>query len=335
MNSKNRLIKFEDYFKTPSFSFSCIGLNPYFECKRPTTNIRKWINFVHFHLCFWLLFICTVCELIFAATVAGDKERLLDFCRALSCALFDIMGIELLLLMWISGFKFNEFILQLEDLFPNDYETQDKYFIFKHYKETQMVLQNLTNVFVICIFIWVVGSPCYDVLISYIDDTPYVFELPFKMWSPIRLDTPISFYVALFMQFDTIYASVLAILAVNTFFVSIVGLISLQFNMLAQNIREIPPNDQSRAIQLTRVHNRLIEISKQFSQLISRTEFVNHILSSIALCCALFQVVSSEPSEIFRFLIFIICVLIQTFTMSYIGDVLIQHVRNIYDLCCN
>lgn len=322
------LIQFEDYFKTPAISFRILGLNPYFECKIRTTTLRKWFNFFLFHVCFWVLVLSTILELIFVITIAGDKAQIMEFVRALSCILFDVMGIEELLLIWLNGQKFNEFILQLEEVFPKDRKTQEKYAIHKHAKDTKLLLKNLTTVFMVCIFIWMAGSPVYDVVVSAIYDTPYVFELPFKMWSPVDLDQPLAFNIALLMQFDTIYASVLIILAVNTFMVSIVSQISLQFDMLAQNFRELPPNDTQGVIKLITTHIRLIEICKKFAELVSRTVFIVHFLSSLAICCGLFQMLQTDTSEIFRFLIFLICVLIQTFNVSYIGDVLIQHVSD-------
>ena len=49
----------------------------------------------------------------------------------------------------------------------------------------------------------------------------------------------------------------------------------------------------------------------------------------MALCCGLFQVVmAKDTSEVFRFLVYLACVLIQTYNMSYIGDVFIDHVSS-------
>lgn len=321
------VVKFESYFGIAATSFRSLGLNPYFECKEETPKVRQWINFVHFHFCFWVLVVSTIFELIFCCTVFGEKELLMDFCRSISCAIFDIMGIEEYLLMWLSGYKFNEFILQLEQMFPNDRETQERYGVAKQAEDTIRLLRTLSMVYFLCIFIWVVGSPVYDILIAYYSETTYIFELPFKMWFPYDLTEPLWFYVALVMQFDTIYASVMMILAINSLFVSIIAQIGLQFDMLAQNFRELAPNDTRGLVRLTVFHNHLIDICQQFSGLLSRTVFLNHLLSSLALCFGLFQVLTSDTSEIFRFVVYLVCVLIQTFNMSFVGDQLIEHVR--------
>lgn len=99
--------------------------------------------------------------------------------------------------------------------------------------------------------------------------------------------------------------------------------------MLSQNIRDLPPNDEKGIIKLIVSHIRLIEISQQFAQLLSRTVFLNHILSSMALCLGLFECVTSDTSEIFRFIVYLLCVLVQTFNMSFIGDKLIQDVSRL------
>lgn len=323
MDSKT--IKFEDYFGIASTTFKSIGLNPYFESKRPTPKRRRWLNTILFQICFWVLTGCTSLEVVFSATVA-NKEQLIDFCRAYACVMFGVMSIEEMLLIWMEGDKFDEFILQLEDIFPNDLETQEKYDIHKHLRDTKVVLKNLTTVFLTCIFIWVAGGPSYDFAINYINGTRYVFELPFKMWSPFDLTQRIVFEIVLFLECITVYGSVLVILAVNTLFVSIVAQINLQFDMLAQNLRDLEPNDKEGVIRIILMHNRLIVISQKFSQLISRTVFINNITSSMAICCGLFIVVTSSTSDAVRYFMLVLCVLVQTFNLSYIGDSLIQHV---------
>lgn len=109
--------------------------------------------------------------------------------------------------------------------------------------------------------------------------------------------------------------------------ISIMSQITLQFDMLAQNIRELQPNDMQGIIKITLMHIRLIEVSQQFARLISRTVFLNHILSSMGCSIGLFQVVITEDmGEKFRFIVYLLCVLLQTFNMSFIGDLLIEHV---------
>lgn len=323
---QSHLVKYEDYFELTAANFRSLGLNPYFECKGKTSMSRKWLNFLHFHICFWTLLITTSLELFFCCTIVGREGQLLDFCRSFSCTLFDIMGIEEMILMW-SGNKFNEFILNLEQMFPIDRETQEKYKIAQHHQATIKILKMLTNLFFLCIFIWVVGSPTYDIVLCYIQNTRYVLDLPFQMWFPWDMDHPVAFYFALFMQLETIYASVMIILALNTLMISIMSQITLQFDMLAQNIKELQPNDLQGIIKITLMHIRLIEVSQQFARLISRTVFLNHILSSMGCSIGLFQVVITEDmGEKFRFIVYLLCVLLQTFNMSFIGDLLIEHV---------
>lgn len=319
-------IKFKDYFGIPASSFRSVGLNPYFDHKERTSTVRKCLNFVQFHFCFWLLVVSTILELVFCGTVFSEDGRLMDFCRALSCALFDAMAIEEFLLIWWSGNKFTDFILQLEQMFPIDRETQEKYAIAKQAEDTQKMLRSLATIYTVCIFIWVVGTPLIDVLLCHLQGTVYVLELPFKMWSPWDLNETIPFYVALIMQFDTIYASVMITLALNTFFVSIMAHIGLQFDMLSQNIRDLQRNDAEGLLRIIHLHIRLIEVAKHFSQLLSRTVFFNHLLSSVSLCCALFQVLTSDVGEIFRFIFVLIIVLLQTFNMSFVGNLLSDNV---------
>lgn len=326
--TKDRLIKFGDYFETASYGFTFIGLNPYFECKNKTSESRKLFNFILFHFCFWLSALTTLLEIGFFLSIMGDKEQLMEFCKTVSCALYDTIAVEQMLLMWLAGKKFNEFILRLEEMFPNDKVTQERYQVQQQAEDTKGLMKKVFTAFIFCFFIWVVGSPAYDILLCYYTDTKYVLELPFKILSPWDLDDPIPYYVALFLEFITMYSSVMIVVSVNMFFVSIVAQIRLQFEMLAQNIRDLTANDYQGLNSIIRQHIRLIDICGQFAELISRTVFVNQMLSSVALCCALFQVVSSTSSEIFRFLVYLMVVTIQTFNMSFVGDSIMQNVRN-------
>lgn len=328
--AQSPLIKFEDYFGIPAISFRSVGLNPYFDYKERTSTVRKCLNFVLFHFCFWLLVVSTILELVFCCTVFSEEGRLMDFCRAMSCALFDTMAIEEFLLIWWSGHRFTDFILQLEQMFPVDRETQDKYAIAKQAGDTQKLLKSFATIYTVCIFIWVVGTPLMDILLCNFQGTVYVFELPFKMWSPWDLNQTVPFYIALLMQFDTIYASVIMTLALNTFFVSIMAHIGLQFDMLSQNIRDLQPNDGQGLLKIIHLHIRLIEVGRHFSQLLSRTVFFNHLLSSVSICCALFQVLTSDIGEIFRFIFVLIVVLLQTINMSFVGNLLSDYVGQLF-----
>lgn len=277
-------IQFGHYFEVAHYSFRQLGLNPYFECKQKTSKIRKFCNNVLFHFCFWLTALTTLLEIMFFMSILGDKDQLKEFAKTVSCALYDSIAVEQMFLIWTSGQKFNEFILNLEDMFPTDRETQERYAIKKQASDTKLLMKNLLFAFCFCFFIWVVGSPSYDVLLCYLTDTEYALELPFKIWSPWGLDDPIPYKVAMFLEFITMYSSVFIVVSVNMFFVSIVAQIRLQFDMLAQNIRDLRPNDMQGLSCAIRQHIRLIDICGQFAKLISRTVFVNQMLGSGALC---------------------------------------------------
>lgn len=330
MAQDHTLIKFSDYFETAGYSFRAIGLNPYLECKEETSNARKLFNSALFHFCFWLSALTTFLEIAFFMSILGDMDQLMEFCKTVSCALYDTIAVEQMVLMWLSGKKFNHFISQLEAMFPNDRKTQERYAVHKQAKDTKRLMKNVFTAFIFCFFIWVVGSPAYDILLCYFTNKKYVLELPFKIFSyPWNLDDPIPYCVAMFLEFITMYSSVMIVVSVNMFFVSIVAHIRLQFEMLAQNIRDLTPNDYDGLNQAIRQHIRLIDVCGQFAKLISRTVFVNQMLSSLALCCALFQVVSTTSSEIFRFLVYMMVTTIQTFNMSIVGDSIMQNVSQI------
>lgn len=323
-----KLVQFEDYFKIPAKCFLSIGLNPYFEVKEKSTGIEKILQCICFHLSFWNYILSLLFQFINILSVAGREGMFLDLLRALSCFIFGVLGMEELLLMWFEGGKFNAFILSLETMFPTDAKTQDTYSIREHYESIVRTLKQIVFLFVFCIFIWVVGSPIVDIILCHYQNTTYVLEVPFEEFTPWKQEHAPGLQLTFLNEIGTIYSSVMIILAVNVFFMSIVAQISLQFNMLCQNIRDLPADDVEHLWGLVKMHNRLIAIGLEFTKLISRTVFVNHIISSVAICCALIQVSIAEPMEIFRFVVYLICVIIQTFNMSWIGDILIEHVKD-------
>lgn len=319
-------VQFEDYFYIPGLSFRCVGLNPYFENKVRATRSQKLFARILFHGCFWLLSLCLIMEIAFIISVAGDMDRFLDCCRAGSCSLFGLLGVEKMLFTAFDGQKFNTFINVLEDMFPKDLKTQRYYKIGEHSAFIIGLIKKLTACFFLCIFVWVVGSPTLELIICYYTNTKWELELPFDMLTPWQPDTPFLFAVTFFMEFVNIYTVVVIILAVNIFLTAVVTQISLQFDMLAQNIRELPPNDVPALNELVETHNRLIEIGTTFAELISRTAFMNHFLNSLTLCLSMFQIVTSPPLERFRFVTSYLCILLHTGNLSWIGNILSDHV---------
>lgn len=324
----SKLVQFDDYFLIPGLSFRAVGLNPYFENKVQRTKTQKLFTRLLFHVCFWILLVCQIMQAVFLFSIAGDMSRFLEFCRSFSCNLFNLLGLEKMLFIVFDGEKFDTFVNLLEAMFPSDLDTQRKYKIDQHLVAIIAVIRKLTAVFLLCIFVWVVGSPTIEIIICYYTNTKWVLELPFDMLTPWSPENPLLFVITFGLEFVTMYTTLMIILAVNIFLTAIVTQISLQFDMLAQNIRELPPNDVQGLNKLVETHIRLIEIGTVFSQLISRTAFMNHFLNSVTLCLSLFQIVTSPPSEIFRYIVSYMCVIIQTGNMSWIGNILSDHVGN-------
>lgn len=329
MESEERLIEFSDFFRISGYSFKLIGLNPFFESKKASTKIRQnkpRFNSFLTHFCFWLTSLTTVLEIIFCLSIIGDMDHFLDFCKTFSCFLFDFMAVLEMLLIRFSGNDFRLFILELEQLFPSDKGTQEKYKIQRQAKDTNLVLKRVFSAFIFCFFIWIIGSPTYDVLYCYFTDKKYTLEVPFKIYLPWNPDDPVPYFIAFFLEVVTIYASVLIVVSVNMFFLAIVAQLRLQFVMLAQNIRDLPPRDFGALRNVIKLHNHLIKVSGRFTELLSWTMLSNYFFSSGAICCALFEMVTSETSEKIRFLVYLMVVLIQTLTMSFVGETLEEYV---------
>lgn len=322
----DNLTQFEDLFEfTRRYGFRFVGLNPYFECKSPANNRNKLINGILFHCCFWIVTVTVVLELIFVFTIFGDMEQYMEFCKTLSGMAYDLMGAELLLLMWTSGTKFNEFILELEEMFPSDQGTQLHYGVKEQAKSTEITLKTIFGVFMLCLSVWVV-TPAYDLLHCYLTGTKYVLVLPYTIWMPPQMNETASSVTAMLLVVLTMYAVAMIIVSVNMLYVSIVSQIELQFEILAQNIRNLPPNDSLALCQTIQQHIRLINICQHFSKLISRSVFLNQLLSTLGICCGLFELALSD--EIFQYIVYLFAMVIQNFTLSFIGDRIMCSVSN-------
>lgn len=323
--AEGKLIHFEDFFRLTSSTFKTLGLNPYFDSKHSSSRLQKFLNQGWFHFCFWLLALTVYLEAAYLVSVFGDMSLYMHFCKTISCFPFDLMGLEQMILIWSSASKIDAFILQLEEMFPRDLGTQQLYRVQRQAKDTILTLRTILSSFLLCLFTWLVITPTYDVLVCYFTATPYVLELPFMIWSPSGLEETTPFYIALFLESVTMYASVMIIASVIMLYVSIVSQIGLQFEILAQNIRNLRADDLEGLGKITQQHMRLIDISQQFAGLISRTVFFNHLLSTLGICISLFQI--NLTDETFRYVVYLLTVFTQTFSLSSVGDSIMQQVR--------
>lgn len=327
MESKEELVEFSEYFLIPAKSFRVVGLNPYFDLSEERSSLAHRMRRVFFHLCLTTVLVCAILKLVFVWLVLEDVTRFGDLCKSLSCALFEAMALEMMFLFGFEGHKFNSLLQRLAEMFPNSHKDQEIYSVKENAVIVTGKLKKLAFIFVFSIFIWVVGCPVNDLLISHYANTTYEMELPYDIYTP--WDEQESLYGLLLtfsIELVTICSAVTTTLAANIFFVAVIAQISLQFKILAQNLRDLGPNDNRALAQYICHHNTLLDTCQEFCRLVSRTVFMNHILSSFALCLGLFQVVTSSNKEVFKFLVYLQCVLIQTFNISAIGEALKENV---------
>lgn len=327
-NNSEPLIQFEAFFTVSKYTFKSLGLNPYFECKEDVSAWSKWLLRGAFVFEMSILLITTALGIIFSVMILGDKDQIREFSKTVSCYIYNLMAIQQLILMRTSGSKFNEIILELEDRLPKDLETQKKYEIQRKAKETMLIMSNVLTFYIAAFVTWIFVAPAWDAISGYYSGIGYVFPLPWSIYFPWDQTQTIPFRVVLFFEFTTIHTTILTNVSVNMLLLSIVFQVQLQFEILAQNIRDVPPNDASGLYKLIHQHVQLMELTKKFASLISPMTFLNYMFSTFGLCFVLFNLATLD--EKLKFATFLVIFLIQTLIMSLVGETVMQNVMAIY-----
>lgn len=324
------LVDFESVFKVSQYQFLTLGLNPYFEAKYPSSPNRRQFNKAWFFTFICVITICALSNTLYMLSKTDDlnTKNLLEICECLSCTLGGIMALEQLSMVWRKGDRFNEFILQLERMFPSEGNAQKRYSIATNNANTLSLLNRIANLYMIMIFIWTAGTLIIDAAYLKYQELPYELEPPLKMWAPFDLRNPILLPIIILLQLMTIYGCVVGVLCVNVFLTAIMSHICLQFNILAQMIEELRPNDTQGLLKLISMHLRLISISHEFAELISRPVFIFNTVSSLCLCSAMMELILGNVVERIKYAFYLLIVLMQNYNMSNIGDQLISSVSN-------
>lgn len=187
-----------------------------------------------------------------------------------------------------------DIVSRLETLFPKTMAKQLKHNVHKFNDD-------LKRISIFFIFMNTSGIWMYNLTPIFIQIYGIIFEghfydkkLPTPMWfwfDPYQPGTYEALYVLISWTGFTI---AMTILATDLMFCSILTLVSMLFQILSSEIREIQSKDEA-AVKLLKgqikMHQELIEISQKIEEIFSPSFLLNVFSSSFVICLTLFQAV--------------------------------------------
>lgn len=330
------LVLFNEFFAIPDKFFRLIGVVGYSGAEaRPVSKLHARLLTIFFWSSFINLFICFVGECIFFVLGFGDFDNFLKLTALAPCMAFVGMSLEEMLMIWWYRKQLGEVIMFLEEMYPkqcvqeqlqyNIPQTKSKLrWLMIYFATSYMTLISTFN------FI-----PFFVTVYEYFQEGVWKRELPYFIWYPFDPYTDAVFPVLYFLQSWAGFTTVIAILAFNIFLGALITLFCLQFDILNTKLKLLKPskenykNDLKELIKLIEIHTALFENCRLMGHIFSVSIFVNYIISSLVICLVGFQVVAGEETPvIFKFMLFLICSLIQTMTMSYFGNQIIERVSD-------
>lgn len=200
--------------------------------------------------------------------------------------------------------ELNEIVIRLDKLFPKTIQEQVKFNV--HQYATELRLK--TTVFIILNIsgIWIYNlTPIIIQLYGIIFEGHfYEKKLPTVMWywfDPFQPGIYESLYVLICWTGFTIAVT---ILATDLLFCSIITLLSIQFKMVSENIRDLQ-GDFEKLKDLIKAHQELVELSDMVEDIFSPSFLLNVFSSSFVICLTGFQAVVSStliiPIQQFHF----------------------------------
>lgn len=328
------LVLFNDFFTIPNHFFRLLGLVEYNEIEsRPKTVLRLfWFNIV-FGLSFINLFLCFMGECVFFVLGVGDFDNFLKLTALAPCMALTGMALQELAMMWWQRKKLTQLIGFLQRIYPNGRQEQVKYRIPKAKKELRLLMINFASSYMTLInaFNFI---PVIMAVVDFFENGVWKMELPYFIWYPFDSDS--AFTIIYLQQIWGGFTTVIAILAINLFLGATVTQFCIQFDVLNTKLKLLHPHkdnylkDMKRISEIIKNHCDLIENFSVLEHLFSVSILVNYIMSSLIICLVGFQVVAGEDSfVIIKFLLFLICSLLQTMTMSYFGNQIIERVSDL------
>jgi hypothetical protein len=195
-----------------------------------------------------------------------------------------VLAKTFLLCFWKGG-ALKSIIGKLELFFPHSSREQLQFGAFKFHRW-------LKNVHRAClvVYIWTVVHFAYTAL--FVHSFGFGTALAFPIYFPLDPYQPMLYPIFFILQTWTMIALVLVLVATDVFFCGLIGTTSLEFEVVAQKITRIDPENDEHAdrkmSEIIDTYNELIDVTNELEAIFSPLLLVNVFAGIFVVCATVF-----------------------------------------------
>lgn len=323
-------VEYAESFAISRMFFYIIGLFPF-----PDVSI-KWRFLTD--CWFWLGYInLTICALLETITIViGFATKPKNFVANLAIVplvSYTIIGLEQILSVYRQRERIIRLVVALRELFMR-HTAQDlaryNYETFKQRGRKLQVSYAISYITLIMTFNFIsIGRS----IVNFFVENYWFLELPYAVWYPFNVRDNRVFLIAYMQQLIWGFTCIIGVLAINLLLSTLTDQLCFAFYALGTDMRALVLRRESgkenvaRISRMVQQHNAIIELAQEFGEIISFTLLMNFLLISVVMCTVGFQVIATESvSESLKFLLFLMVCLLQTLSLSYFGNCIIDAV---------
>lgn len=313
-------VEFEDFFTILSFSLKLYGINPFIiELKSKSEIIIDKVLLVIGAVMPWLS------TLLYFLWAVENRQDPLAVLRSLPNVTNHIFLSARIWILYRNRQKLTMMSADLKEIF-DALKVKNRKMVKNHLKRVNM-LQSVIVALIITIWI----TQIIDFIASYIARGTETFTV--ELWLPFDHDTGLKYFCScICLMWSALYSG-------SSFYITdwiiytIVTLISLDFDMIGSEIKEILGNPHAKTDDLSWVvehQNKLIDICNQLELIVSNSLLHNCLQGIIIICLLGFQlVVLDDVTQLAVYGLVLIVILGQISMMCYHGQMLIDSSSNV------
>lgn len=177
--------------------------------------------------------------------------------------------------------------------------------------------------------------PIIITTMEYMETGQLSLELPYQTWFPFDVYNKYIFPWMYVNENIWGLVAILIILCENLMLGLLISQVCIQFDILSNKIRTMRKRIPNRSADLRAEfrdlviqHLKLIELSDEIGDLFALSLVINYFLNSIIICSTGFQIVFNKNyAESIKFFFLLLCILLQTLSLSYHGNHITECVR--------
>lgn len=324
--------EFAQSFSISRTFFYVIGLFPFPDESlkwRFLTDIWFWVGYLNLVLCAFLELLTIIIGM------ATSSKSFLETAAMVPLVAYTTIGLQQILNVYQKRERIIALVVSLRELFERHSLEDLVRYEYEAFKQRGRKLQISFAVSYISLIMTFNFISIGRSIVNYFVDGRWFLELSYAVWYPFNVRDDRVFVLVYLDQLWWGFTCIVGVLAINLLLATITDQICFEFRALGMNLKALQlhrthaKENVAKIRQLVVQHNAVINLSEEFAHIISFTLLMNFLLISVVLCTVGFQVIATTSvSESLKFLLFLMVCLLQTLSLSYFGNCIIEAVSS-------